>query len=812
MASKQRTSGAFLKPWRSPAFRIQALAMLVAALAMTTMLSLRDTVNDRFSQRTAVALGGDLVLEGTRFPEPAQRELLDTVRHAETVNFASVLIQDDQFLLASVRAVTHNYPLYGELLISDDRFSSPYAAQQAPATGHIWLAGQALDRLGLSVGDSVTLGNLSLNIERVIVQEPDQQSGFYSMNPRALIAVDDLEASGVLGPGSRYKHHVLIAAPAAERESLTERLEPTLRVDQEIETARNTELRQRGPIRQMFLWSQLAVMLVILLCAAAIYLTASHRARQQQTLCAVMKTAGATQRQIASRLLGADALALCLPALAGALLATGIGLWISQTLEAGSHLPAGALVQGLIGPAVLWLGFAAPTLWQQLQRSPLSLLRDEAGSTGQALPLIIAVLAPLPLAALLTGSLASLWPLLLVTLVAAIGLPLLLWPLISGLDRVISKAPLAARLAFRRLSRRKTTTLPLLAALIISLSVLSMSLQTGNQLLGQWRATLPEQAPNYFVINLFDNDIDGFKGWLAQHESAEQPLYPVVRARLTGLNGEPVREAVTKEQDRGTRALNRDLSLTESDSLPDSNTLLEGRFARHAGEVTVESKLAESLGLKVGDALTFTGAAAPFDATITGFREVDWESFAPNFYFIFAPGTLEAQSRTWITSFYLPESEAGALAELVSRYPQISLLDVNAILTTLQEIIRQASTAAFLVGVLLMIAALLVLLAALLSSAAQIGKDNQLLIILGAGHNLLRRTTALQALYLGGGAALLANLIHLAALWPLGQRLFDGALPLSPWMLIPWLAPAILATLAWRLPPLKPAGHQVTRQ
>jgi putative ABC transport system permease protein len=278
------------------------------------------------------------------------------------------------------------------------------------------------------------------------------------------------------------------------------------------------------------------------------------------------------------------------------------------------------------------------------------------------------------------------------------------------------------------------------------------------------------------------------------------------------LNGEPVREAVTKEQDRGTRALNRDLSLTESDSLPDSNTLLEGRFARHAGEVTVESKLAESLGLKVGDALTFTGAAAPFDATITGFREVDWESFAPNFYFIFAPGTLEAQSRTWITSFYLPESEAGALAELVSRYPQISLLDVNAILTTLQEIIRQASTAAFLVGVLLMIAALLVLLAALLSSAAQIGKDNQLLIILGAGHNLLRRTTALQALYLGGGAALLANLIHLAALWPLGQRLFDGALPLSPWMLIPWLAPAILATLAWRLPPLKPAGHQVTRQ
>jgi putative ABC transport system permease protein len=795
------------KAWRSPAFRVQALAVLVAAFAMTAMLILRDTVDQRFNQRTAVALGADLILEGTRFPEPAQRQQLAETRHTESVKFSSVLVNDDSFLLASIRAVSAGFPLYGEIQISDSRFADPYPVDHGPQPGHVWIAGTGLDRLGLQTGEFITLGERSLLIDKVIVQEPDQQAGFYSMNPRALIHIDDLQQAAILGEGSRYRHNILVAADDATGQQLESRLTPGLRPDQELETVANTELRSRGPVEQLFLWSQLAVMLVVLLCAAAIYLTSSHRARHQQTLCAVMKTVGASQATIVRRLLGGDALALLIPTLSGIALASALGLYLITLMGGGMTFPVAAPVLGLIGPVLLWLGFAAPTLWAHLGLPATALLQQRESQPGrQRWTLLIALLTPIPLAAVMSGSLTSLWPLLLLTFAIAVGLPLVLWPLVSLLDRVSGRMPLAARLALRRLSRRKTTTLPLLAALVVSLAVLSMSIQTGRQLLSDWRSTLPDNAPNYFVINLFDQDLAPFNGWLAQHNSDSQPLYPVVRARLTAINGEPVRDAVTKEQDRGDRALNRDLSLTEADTLPDSNELLEGRWVEGAGEVTVESELAESLGLKLGDQLIFTGASTPIEAEIVGLRDVDWESFAPNFYFMFSPGTLEAQSRTWITSFYLPPEKSTELASLVQQFPQISLLDVNAILATLEEIVAQASRAAFFVGLMLMLAALLVLAAALLATADQMRKDNRLLVVIGARQSLLRRTAALQALFLIGGAALLANLIHFAALFPLGQKLFDGELPLSLWLLLPWGVTALLVLAARLAPPLQPAS------
>jgi putative ABC transport system permease protein len=174
---------------------------------------------------------------------------------------------------------------------------------------------------------------------------------------------------------------------------------------------------------------------------------------------------------------------------------------------------------------------------------------------------------------------------------------------------------------------------------------------------------------------------------------------------------------------------------------------------------------------------------------------------------MFSPGTLDAQSRTWITSFYLATEKSKELGSLVQEFPQISLLDVNAILATLEEIVAQASRAAFFVGLLLMLAALLVLASALLATADQMRKDNHLLVVIGARQHLLRRTAALQALFLIGGAALLANLIHVAALFPLGQKLFDGELPLSLWLLLPWGVAGLLVLTARLAPPLRPAAR-----
>jgi len=299
-----------------------------------------------------------------------------------------------------------------------------------------------------------------------------------------------------------------------------------------------------------------------------------------------------------------------------------------------------------------------------------------------------------------------------------------------------------------------------------------------------------------------------FEQWLTQHEAIAQPLYPVVRGRLSTINAVPVKEAVTKEHKSSQRHLNRDLILTEASVLPASNTINSGQWHGEAAldsspakttgstihNVSVEQEIADRLGLKLGDKLEFVTSRGMLNATISSLREVDWNSFEPNFYFIFSSATFAAQDITWITSFWLPEGDGARLAELLNELPHITLLDVKSLLDKAQEIMAQASQASALLGALLMFSALLVLAAGLLGGQQQRGRDNALLRALGGKQQLIKRILWIEFLCLSGSAALGATAISLLALYPLNERLFQQGLSLSSWQALP-LALALLVTL-----------------
>jgi len=303
-----------------------------------------------------------------------------------------------------------------------------------------------------------------------------------------------------------------------------------------------------------------------------------------------------------------------------------------------------------------------------------------------------------------------------------------------------------------------------------------------------------------------------FEQWLAEHKAIPQPLYPVVRGRLSTINGVPVREAVTKENKSSQRHLNRDLILTEASVLPLSNKINSGQWHGEAARdsaldssphqttkpaihsVSVEQEIADRLGLKLGDKLEFVTSRGMLNATISSLREVDWNSFEPNFYFIFASGEFAEQDITWITSFWLPEGDGGRLAELLRELPHITLLDVKSLLDKAQEIIAQASQASALLGALLMFSALLVLAAGLLGGQQQRGRDNALLRALGGKQQLIKRILWIEFLCLSGSAALGATAISLIALYPLNERLFQQGMSISAWQGLP-LALALFVTL-----------------
>lgn len=794
-----------LRPWRDSAFRILALALLVASLALTSVVLLRAELDARFTARGAEMLGGDLVLDGSRAPEAAQREIFSTLTHSELIKFQSVVVHNGQVLLVSVKAVDQHWPLLGEVLLSDQRFGGlQTSVQHGPAAGEVWVADQLLDRIGLQIGDALPLGQSNLTISAMLVREPDQGGGFYSMNPRVLMNRADLDNTGILAPGSRYGYD--IAMLTDNPKAITGQLTPTLRPDQEIENVDDTLNRSMGPLKQLTLWVSLGVMLITVLCGAAIYLTTGLRVARRATLAALLRTFGASRQTIIRRLLGHELLAV-LP-----VVIIGIGCGGLIAVSAGNALGwEGALAAGpsewllvLIGPLTLFAAFALPRMSALAAVPALQVLNRQGDQSlrRSGIELAAALIGPMAIAAILTGSVQDL--LLVLLLLAALGvmLPALLWPLLLALDKRSKRWSVASRIAVRRLSRRRTTTLPLMAALTLAMAILALAGQSGTGLLSEWQRKLPANAPNHFILNLFAEDQPVLQEWQQRHDAIAKPLYPIVRGRLTLINDVPVREAVTKENDRAERALNRDLALTEESLLPESNLVRDGEWhGKRRGEVSVEAELADSLGLKTGDQLTFVTSRSELHATVTSIREVDWESFAPNFYFMFSPGAFVEQDATWLTSFWLPQGDGRRVAELMTALPHITLLDVNAILARAQGIVTQASQATAVLAGLLVSAALLVLVAALLATADQRRADQSLLRALGARQALLRKVNWLEFVALGLGAAFGATLIVLAAMAPLAILLFNGQLLWSWWQWLPLLTGigvALLGGLAGR--------------
>ena len=804
------------RPWRDHSFQLLALALAIAAFALSAVIFLRAELDQRFSISTAEALGGDLVLASSRAPEPKQLSQLGEFKTSQIIDFSSVLVHNDALLLVSARAVDSAYPLYGQIQLAKNRFGEEHAQQHGPAPGRVWVADQVIDRLNIKVGATLTVGNKPLQVSAIIRQLPDQNAGFYSMNPRIVLNSVDLEATGVMGPGTRIRQQSVVAGNSESIKNLGLELDKNLRPDQSLETVDDAALRSMGPLRQLSLWANLAVLLISLLCGAAIYLATSQRVRRRAKLAGLLRSFGASRYQVITRLLGWEFLSVLPAVIIGSTLGAAI---IMTTMNSdGANIGTGYLsaasplewLTALFAPLLLWLAFALPRLSALVRVPAIEVLRQRQQSSllSTNIELLAALSAPVLLAGLLTESLAELGKVL--GLIAALGvlLPALLWPLIKGLDLLSTRLPLAARLAIRRLSRRPALTLPLLVSLTLAMTVLTLAGQTGSQLLNDWRTRLPSKAPNHFVLNLFERDMPAFKQWLEQHEAIAQPLYPVVRGRLSSINGVPVKEAITKEKKSGHRHLNRDLILTEASVLPASNIINSGQWhgentinlrqkpTAHSAihSVSVEQEIADNLGLQLGDKLEFVTSRGVLNATISSLREVDWNSFEPNFYFIFASGEFAAQDITWITSFWLPEGDGARLAELLQELPHITLLDVKSLLDKAQEIIAQASRASALLGALLMFSALLVLAAGLLGGQQQRGRDNALLRALGGKQQLIKGILWIEFLCLSGSAALGATAISLLALYPLNERLFQQGMSISAWQALP-LALALFVTL-----------------
>ena len=686
-----------LRDARAGELRVLFFALLIAVAASTAIGYFGARLNDAMLLRASEFLGADLVLGGSA---PASAQQIDAgkaqgLEHAQVVEFSSVIATDQDLQLASVKAASSSYPLRGALRSA----AQPYGAEEAgagPAPGEAWAEARLFAALDLAIGDDIEVGNKLLRLTRVLTYEPDRVGDFYSLTPRVLMHLDDLAATGVVQPGSRVRYRELWRGESAALAAYQQALQPGLQAHQRIETAGDSNRQIGGALGRAERYLNLASLAAILLAGVAVALSAARFATRRFDASALLRCLGLSRH---------DALLLytlqlgmlgLLASLVGALLGWTAqhGLFyllrdlLAQEIPPGGIWPAAAgVATGLVALA----GFALPPLAGLGRVPPLRVLRRDLlpvppsawlvyGTAILALGLIMWRLSldlKITLALLGGGLLATL----------VLGGLLLLG--LKGMRRLLAGASLSWRLGLGQLLRH-----PLAAAgqaLAFGLILLAMALIAllRGELLDTWQDQLPDDAPNHFVLNVLPAEKDAFAERIDALSSHAAPLYPVVPGRLVAINGEPVRQLVSKES-QGERAIRRDLSLTWSADLPKDNHLVAGQWWHERAEaelpgVSVEAELAESLQLKLGDQLSFTIGGLTRDARVTSLREVNWDSFQPNFYMIFEPDTLQGMPATYMTSFHLPPGNERELVELARAFPSVTLLQVEARLEVLRD-------------------------------------------------------------------------------------------------------------------------------
>jgi putative ABC transport system permease protein len=762
---------------RSGELTILILALVIAVTSSTAISLFADRLQRTMSTQAAEFLAADLVIKG---PAPISDEWLSkamefNLAQAQTVEFSSVLIEHDELLLASIKAVSSTYPLRGFLKTTTSDYSTETIAHAGPEPGTAWVEKRVLSALKVNLGDTLTVGDKKLTVSHIITYEPDKRGDFYSFSPRVMINADDLQATGVLQPGSRVHYFFQFSGDSKDLAGFRRWVKPQLNPSQRIMDIHEDRPELGSALERAERYLGLSSIVVILISGVAIAMATRRYTERHFNSTAILRCLGCKQNEILW-LYGSQFVVL-------GLLASSIGCLLGWFAQQGlfhllrSLLPQQVADPGLlavffgfiIGMAVL-LGFALPPLLRLKKVPPLRVLRRE--------------LEPLPSSAWLIYGLAIgiigilVWrytddlkmtaTIIGVGLVALLLLGLLVYALLRFSRRLLPHLGLTWRFGLQGLLKNSRGSVGQILAFCITLVAMVLSFTVRTDLINDWHKQLPANAPNHFALNIFPEQQQGFQQDLQQQQVSGSQFYPVVRGRLVAINNTPVQQIVSKDS-QGENATQRELSLTWTQELPEDNKITAGSWWQDAqtGKVSVEQKLAKSLKIRLGDQLAFTVGSQQFMATVTSIRELHWDTMKPNFYMIFSPGTLDAFPSTFLTSFYLPESKKEFLNALIKKYPSTTLLEVDLILRQFQTILSQLTEAINYLLYFALMAGFTVLYAAVYATLDSRIHEGALMRTLGANRLFLRKTHIIEFSLLGLISGVLAVIISEAILYAL---------------------------------------------
>lgn len=787
------------RDWHSGELRLMGISILIAVACLTSVSFFTDRVRRATEQQATELLAADLVLISSKKINP---QYIDTAKTADLItslneSFRSVVVKNDKLELAEVKAVDTNYPIRGHLKTSDRLFGKEQISKTIPTPGTVWLDSRLLQALSVTLGERINLGAAELQVEKILTYEPDRGGDLFNIAPRLLMNRADLDKTELILPGSRIQYRLLLGGKTEDIDSYRKQInladDDHLKI-QGIKDAR-PEIRTALERAEQFLG--LAALVSIALAGLAIAMSAQRYATRHYDNCAIMRCLGLQQRQITQIYF----FQLMLLGLICSLLGCIIGFFAQEALN---QMMIGMTQQSLPGPSwlpvisgiftglITVLAFALPQLVSLRSVSPLRVLRKDL----TPLPLnnyviyAFAIIALVLLSPWQSGdinlTIYTVAGLFLTAIVLAVSARLM----IKLLKRLQPKLKIAARHGLANVIRRANQSIIQITSIGIGVTVLLLLTLVRTDLLESWQDRLPEGTPNYFLINIQPDQAAAIKAKLSSTLGNEIDLYPMIRGRLIQINNNNVNPNDYVDS-RASRLAAREFNLSYADSMQDDNRLVAGKWWPSTGDTknyfSVEEGIAEALGIKMGDQLTYSIAGQKITGGVTNLRWVEWDSFNVNFFVVSNTAALKTYPGTFISSLFIPEAKRTVLIELVKQYPSITVLDIDALLKQVRAIMDQVVRTVEFVFVFTILTGIAVLFAALQSTHDERTHESALMSALGANRKQILSGLVAEFMFLGIITGLLsaiaASVIELA----LAEYVFKMDIVVNPliWLVAP---------------------------
>jgi putative ABC transport system permease protein len=791
-------------------FTLLVFSLVIATASLSSVGFLIERVHGSMTHHAEQLNGAQLIL---RSSTPVPSNWLDKatdfgLEQAEMQIFSSMLMANDEFKLATIKAVSTNFPLLGELRVNQHSLSM---STQAPKKGMIWVD----KRLSLFIKQEkwIELGESKFQMDGILQRVPGQSSSLFSIAPTAMIALSDLAATEVVQMGSRIDYLYFFAdstatvdqakLPDPSLDRYQQWLQPLLISGQSLHTGIEDLKAVNASMIKAGQFLSLAALLTVILSAIAIAINSHRYGQKQYKNCAILLCLGCSEKQVRR----IELFKLIILASLSAILGIALGYIIYMILlsiiaqvlpDFLANMPLTAyfswtpIWMSLSGSLFLLLSLSMAYLSRLNTLSPLGLIRKEYLQKGENKSIIrwffylLSGVGLCLLSMIYTGNI--IFTLLFYLLFFGVtGLLFLLARIILKAILLFSrKYQWINRLSLLNLERHQSTILLQITTFGLIFSLVMIVFLIRTELLSHWQQQFPQHTPNHFVINIQNEERIQFTDFLDQENISSKGLYPMVRGRLVALNSVAIDEAVP-ESARDHNALHRELNLSYQKTKPlDQLSLLNSSRSKLSistqfiskKSISIESTLAKALNIQRGDQLTFQIGSRQLIGQVNEIRHVNWDSFEPNFYLLLAPEMLENYPMTWIASFYLATEDKVKLNQLMEQLSGVTIIEVDEILKEIQFMINRVSDAIELIFIFILISGLLILMSSLSSTLASRMYENAVIRTLGASAKQLRHYLMIEFILVALLSSLIAIVLAEISLYVLYHQLFQ--LPYTP--------------------------------